>query len=276
MLLGDDMTTEISKADPFVAIEKVLIQGDLSSLTAEQKTKYYSKVCETMGLNSLTKPFEYIKLNGKEVLYATKGAAEQLRKVHGVSIRITSTVKVDDVYVVVVEAVDRSGRTDSATGAVSVAGLKGDALANAFLKSETKAKRRVTLSICGLNMLDESEVDSIPTAEKKNPWSMSQFQPSPEDGGGVSDNKYRFPFGQWSKKTPEEVYNDEKAGPLKMIEYLDLLDAHVAAGKYPDKHQFFPEAQKQIVDFLLGCDFEEAKQAARTWQFQKLAGETNE
>jgi hypothetical protein len=30
------------------------------------------------------------------------------------------------------------------------------------MKAETKAKRRVTLSICGLGMLDESEVESLP------------------------------------------------------------------------------------------------------------------
>jgi hypothetical protein len=37
-------------------------------------------------------------------------------------------------------------------------------MANALMKAETKAKRRVTLSICGLGMLDESEVESIPGA----------------------------------------------------------------------------------------------------------------
>jgi phage tail sheath protein FI len=35
------------------------------------------------------------------------------------------------------------------------------------MKAETKAKRRVTLSICGLNMLDESEVESIPQQAKQ-------------------------------------------------------------------------------------------------------------
>ncbi len=33
------------------------------------------------------------------------------------------------------------------------------------MKAETKAKRRVTLSICGLGMLDESEVPSVKGAE---------------------------------------------------------------------------------------------------------------
>jgi hypothetical protein len=49
---------------------------------------------------------------------------------------------------------------------VATVGLKGDALANALMKAETKSKRRVTLSICGLGMLDETEVDTIPDARK--------------------------------------------------------------------------------------------------------------
>jgi len=35
---------------------------------------------------------------------------------------------------------------------------------NALMKAVTKAKRRVTLSICGLGMLDETEVETIPSA----------------------------------------------------------------------------------------------------------------
>jgi hypothetical protein len=66
------------------------------------------------------------------------------------------------VYVVKATAKDVQDRTDFATGAVTIEGLKGDALANALMKAETKAKRRVTLSICGLGVLDESELETIP------------------------------------------------------------------------------------------------------------------
>ncbi|EOV0478051.1 hypothetical protein ACOIM4_001927, partial [Campylobacter coli] len=45
------------------------------------------------------------------------------------------------------------------TGALNIKNLGGDNLANAIMKAITKAKRRVTLSICGLGMLDESELD---------------------------------------------------------------------------------------------------------------------
>jgi hypothetical protein len=42
-------------------------------------------------------------------------------------------------------------------------------LANALMKAETKAKRRATLSICGLGMLDETEVEDIQGAQQTLP-----------------------------------------------------------------------------------------------------------
>jgi hypothetical protein len=147
--------------DPAI-VEQVLIRGDLRSLSPAQKVGYYTNVCESLGLNPHTQPLAYIVLNGKEVLYAKKDATEQLRKIHGVSITAVTSQRIDDVFVVTASATDRSGRSDTSTGAVAIANLKGEALANGLMKAETKAKRRVTLSICGLGMLDETEVETIP------------------------------------------------------------------------------------------------------------------
>lgn len=148
------------------AVEQVLIGGDLSKLTPEQRVSYYKAVCDSVGLNPLTRPFDYITLNGKLTLYAKRDCTDQLRSRPGkeVSVKITDRATIEGVYVVTAQATDKGGRTDESTGAVNIAGLKGDFLANAFMKAETKAKRRVTLSICGLGLLDETEVESIPDA----------------------------------------------------------------------------------------------------------------
>lgn len=152
------------------AIEKVMIQGDLSQLSESDRIAYYSRICESLGLNPLTQPFAYIKLNGKLKLYALREATEQLRRIHNVSVRITSRELVSDsTYVVTAQASLPDGRCDESIGAVSVTSLQGEALANAIMKAETKAKRRVTLSICGLAFLDETEADSIPAATPKPP-----------------------------------------------------------------------------------------------------------
>lgn len=145
-------------------IEQVLITGDLNRLTAEQRNIYYKSVCESLGLNPLTRPFDYIVLNGKLTLYARKDCTDQLRSLRGISIRLVTRESIEGVAIVTAQATDRAGRIDESTGAVSVTGLKGEALANAIMKAETKAKRRVTLSICGLGFTDETEVESIPSA----------------------------------------------------------------------------------------------------------------
>lgn len=146
-------------------LEQVVIQGDLSTLTPENRVMYYKQVCDSIGLNPLTKPFDYIKLNGKLTLYAKRDATDQIRSLRNISIKIVAREKVDDLYIVTAQATDKTGRTDESVGAVLLGNLKGDALANAIMKAETKAKRRVTLSIAGLGFLDETEVQSIPGAE---------------------------------------------------------------------------------------------------------------
>ncbi len=143
-------------------VEKVLVAGDLSKLTSAERLSYYARVCESIGLNPLTRPFEYITLNNRLTLYARRDATDQIRNVHKVSLTITSREMIGDVYVVTAKAKTGDGREDESTGAVFTSGLKGESLANAMMKAETKAKRRVTLSICGLGLLDETEVESIP------------------------------------------------------------------------------------------------------------------
>lgn len=155
-------------AEPDISKEtlaKVLMDGNLATLTAPQRMEYMLSVCRSLGLNPTTKPFDFLTLQGKVVMYAKRDAAEQLRKVHGVSITIKAREKLDDVYVVTANAKDAKGREDESIGAVPIAGLKGELLANAIMKAETKAKRRVTLSICGLGMLDETEEEGFIAAE---------------------------------------------------------------------------------------------------------------
>lgn len=145
-------------------IESVITKGDLSKLSPQERTRYYTEVCRSVGLNALTKPFEYITLNGKLTLYALRTCTDQLRNVHGVSVEDLAESERDGVFIVTAKVRNKDGRTDVAKGAVNINGLKGEALANALMKAETKAKRRATLSICGLGWLDESEVDSVPGA----------------------------------------------------------------------------------------------------------------
>lgn len=162
--MTNEMMKQTQEASAIAALENVLIGGDLAQLSEKDRLMYYQRVCSSVGLNPLTKPFQYLRLSGRLVLYATKDATDQLRKLHHISIRITGREQVGDVWIVTAEATDKDGRVDCSTGAVSIGNLRGDTLANALMKAETKAKRRVTLSISGLGMLDETETETIPGA----------------------------------------------------------------------------------------------------------------
>jgi len=145
---------------------QLILQGDLSKLSAGDKVRYYNGYCERMGLDPFTKPFDILRLNGKEVLYCTRSGTQQLNKLHKVSHLITSrdTNAEAGVYIVTSKASLPDGRCTESIGAVNIAGLKGEAYANAIMKAETKAKRRATLDLLGLGVLDESEAESIPNA----------------------------------------------------------------------------------------------------------------
>jgi len=186
--MTNESTTSESAALPEV-IEQAVMVGDLSKLSATQRAEYYHAVCRSLGLNPLTKPFEFLTLNGKLRLYALRDCTDQLRRLHGISIYIANRERMGDIYIVTARARDRTGREDESTGAVTVRHLKGDALAHALMKSETKAKRRVTLSIAGLGWLDETELSTIPAAQTYAPdaghETTGMSRPLPVGEGGA-------------------------------------------------------------------------------------------
>ena len=93
------------------AAELALVNNDLGALVPEARLAYLQKLCESMGLNHMTQPFQYIRLNGTLKLYATKGCADQLRKVHRISIEILQNEIVDRMIMVHARAPTPDGRT---------------------------------------------------------------------------------------------------------------------------------------------------------------------
>jgi hypothetical protein len=189
--------------DPKV-IESIVMNGDLSKLQPAQKVAYYNYRCSQAGLDPAAKPFDLLKLNGKEVLYANAQCTQQLCAIHKLSTQVTHREKMDDIYLVSVRVTGADGRLSENQGAVAVAHLKGDALANAVLKATTKAIRRAVLAHCGLGMLDETEAETIPNA-RMEPMvqvsteaapSLSEILAKPADGIALmvpgSEEPYAF------------------------------------------------------------------------------------
>jgi hypothetical protein len=165
----------VSQIDPEL-INNLVIKGDLAGLSNAQKVQYYKIFCERLGLDPLTQPFKLLKLQGKEILYCDRSGAQQLNKIHGVSheVRSRELIEAAGVYQVTARASLPEGRFTDSIGAVNIQGLKGDAYANAIMKAETKAKRRSTLDLLGLGILDETEAETIPGA------TVEPLSPEPE------------------------------------------------------------------------------------------------
>lgn len=181
------MSKELTESVSPEIVSSILLTGDISKLSPTQKSIYYNGICKTLGLNPLTQPFAIIKFQGKEILYAKAGCTQQLADVRGINTEVTKRERLESVYIVTVRATMSDGRFTDEDGAVSLmepdnikkgdnwvtnpkAGknITGDTLANAMMKTVTKAKRRAVLALCGLGMPDETEIETMerhPAAE---------------------------------------------------------------------------------------------------------------
>lgn len=199
-------------------LEQVVVNGDLSRLSAPQRLDYYRQVCQSMGLNPLSKPFEYINLKGKLTLYAKKDATDQLRKINGVSIDDIDIQETENGFRVKVKGHDRDGRSDVEIGCVAKSDMSGN-VQNAEMKAVTKAKRRLTLSLCGLGWLDESEVESIPDARPvivdSNTGEILENKPKAVEAPKPAFNEVEF-LKQWGK--PANVSGMSRANAESMLD----------------------------------------------------------
>jgi hypothetical protein len=165
------MTNELSTATHTELDSKTLFSlitdGNCAKLTDDQKLMYYRARCEAAGLDYRAQPFQYIAMNGKTVLYALKACTDQLSSKHGIVCEVIDQRTEAGVRTVTVRSRTRDGRQTDEIGCVTVGNLQGDALCNAYMKAVTKAKRRAILSICGLGLLDETELETIPQEAKQ-------------------------------------------------------------------------------------------------------------
>jgi len=146
-------------------VESLVTRGDLSGLTPTEKANHYVTRCKQLGLDPASKPFAVLKLNGKEILYAEKGAADQLAKIHRVNRKITDGPKVIDLAGTKLVFVQCEASTPDGRSEVEVATVPLTDPVNVLMKAVTKVKRRATLSILGLGMLDEMELETIPPSK---------------------------------------------------------------------------------------------------------------
>lgn len=164
--VSENGVTETARQKAAEVMEQIMVAGDLSRLKPEQRVQFIHKLCEQIGISPWSRPIDFFKgRSGQLIPYFNRDATDQLRKVHKVSIQIVERAVVGQIYVVTARATLPTGRQDESTGAVFMGAAYGDDLANLLMKAETKAKRRVTLSIVGLGFLTQDEVEDIPDAK---------------------------------------------------------------------------------------------------------------
>lgn len=247
-------------------IEQLIIRGDISGLNKEQKLQYYKYTCERVGLDPEAQPFQYIKLQGKEVLYLVRAGAQQLNQLHKVSHQITSRELIPDagIYQVTARASQPDNRYTESIGAVNIQGLKGDAYANAIMKAETKAKRRSTLDLLGLGMLDETEVETIPNAKTVEVERLPEKRPEVRNLNGdfESCEKIADVKRLWETLSDDErkAYSELKRLTESKIagENIEVYIKKLKKENY-EKNLYFiedaieksePDRKKEIIDLL--------------------------
>jgi hypothetical protein len=143
-----------------------------------------------------------------------------------------------------VEVSGPSGRSSQDIGAVVIGNLRGEALCNAFMKAVTKAKRRATLSFCGLgDVIDEAELDTVRefrrVAEGEEVRPDAHHAKNHDNATGHGSGAYASPddvkaFVEWVGMTVDEVnakwLDHHTADDGEVAEVKPLLSTYQLAG----------------------------------------------
>lgn len=200
-------------------IDSLVLRGDISLLNPQDRARYYIEYCQQLGLNPASNPLAILKLNGKEVLYPTRGATDQLAAIHRLNREVIEGPELRkfgnvELLYCKVRVSHPNGRVETA-----LATLPGRVDDNALMKLETKAKRRGTLSILGLGLLDETEIESIPASAKElapqvdvrvvetqpTPSLVEKYREALQAMSGASMWDLAFLWNEWAKDLAEEV-----------------------------------------------------------------------
>ena len=153
-------------------IESLVLRGDLSGLAPKDRARFYVQVCEGLGLNPASNPLAFLRLNGKgnsspDARCDRSSRAYPPREPRDHRRPEGHRPRRDEAGLRGVPRKHPDGRMETAVATVPLVDP-----VNVLMKAETKSKRRATLSILGLGMLDEMELETIPASAQ-------------EPGGGV-------------------------------------------------------------------------------------------
>lgn len=157
-------TDDTTMLDEILA-DVVAAGKDTTALSRDDRAALLVGLARKLGLNALSGAVMFLRTQGRETLYVTKQGTDQIaarERLKRETIRGPEVVAIEGRKVVLcqVRATHPDGRSEVSTATLALSDVVND-----LMKCETKAKRRATLSVCGLGLLAEDEIETIPGAE---------------------------------------------------------------------------------------------------------------
>lgn len=199
-----------------------ITNGDISSLSPQQRQHYYNECCSKLGLDPKLRPFKILRVHGRELLYCDRGCVQYLNRLHHISHHILARETMNGCYVVTAQAISPGGYITESIGVASIRKLEGEQLCDAMMKAEARAKHRATLDLLGLGLFDESELFPLPLKggieTPELPFHSSPYTPEDDEADtGIPISLFFSSKGLKNKitacHTPEELttlYNNNK------------------------------------------------------------------
>lgn len=213
----------MSKEDASLALS--LAQDDWTKASDELKARAIVARCQALGVDVRTAPFIFIRTNGGTKLYATAACIEQIAKRNSVTVVVTKRYETSaGLYVIEGYAETPDGRRTTDIAVIPLQGLRGEHLANAMMKAETKFHRRVVKKHCGLGSLPDAEEMMVEGGafQEANPrgkyWNLHSTLGLPHH---ESDENKALNYQAWSAILGRPV---ETGSDLSDAEWAALLD----------------------------------------------------
>ena len=171
------VSNELQQVDQLTQAKDIadfLITGNLASFSKEKQIELMVNICKEVGVSPVLRPLQLINFQGKSIWYLSASGAEAIASKLGIVIETIEEKELLDkgVAMIKVKGTLPSGRTDTATAYLSIGStnlkgetttLKGEAYANAMMKLESKARRRLIVRLAGLKdeyVPEENEVET--------------------------------------------------------------------------------------------------------------------
>ena len=260
--MAKSKVTPIARTDttgvPAAAV-RAQLHSDWSKVTEDDKLRYAISICKALDIPTPLNPFKFINMKGKTVLYATKEAAELIAERNKISVNVVNKYldKEQNIYVVEVRALMPHGRTFDNFAALSVAGLSGEARANAMMKTMSKAIRRVVFAAVGLSVMDEAELASsndggyAPSPEPETQPETEEPMKDPEtlNARGMLFKRLTAKGGLFHKNIPGArawIEENNAGGGIENCSADDCQELEALLDRTEDVGDFEPKAEPEL------------------------------